>query len=99
MRSVVPGATGAHGHVERDGQVGRTTYAFVGAERQGGIYAFDLSSRRGEARFAGYVNTRPGDLGPEGARFIPAKDSPTNEPLLLTTNEITGTIAAISIED
>ena len=48
------------------GQVGRTTYAFLGAERQGGVYAYDLSSRKGEARFAGYVNTRPGDLGPEG---------------------------------
>lgn len=81
------------------GQVGRTTYAFLGAERQGGIYAYDLSSRRGEARFAGYLNTRPGDLGPEGLQFVAAKDSPTHEPLLLMTSEITGTIAAISIED
>jgi 2',3'-cyclic-nucleotide 2'-phosphodiesterase/3'-nucleotidase/5'-nucleotidase len=31
------------------GQVGRTTYAFLAAERQGGIYAYDLSSRRSEA--------------------------------------------------
>ena len=81
------------------GQVGRTTYAFLGAERQGGIYAFDLSARKGEARFAGYLNTRPGDLGPEGLRFVAAHDSPTGEPLLLTTNEISGTIAAISIDD
>lgn len=81
------------------GQVGRTTYAFLGAERQGGIYAYDLSSRKGEARFAGYVNTRPGDLGPEGLQFIPAHDSPDGDPLLLVTNEITGTVAAISIDD
>lgn len=81
------------------GQVGRTTYAFLASERQGGIYAYDLSARRGEARFAGYLNTRPGDLGPEGLRFVSAHDSPTGDPLLLTTNEITGTIAAISIDD
>jgi hypothetical protein len=81
------------------GKVGHATYAFVGAERQGGIYAFDLSARRGEARFAGYLNTRPGDLGPEGLQFIPAHDSPTGQPLLLVTNEVTGTVAAISIDD
>lgn len=81
------------------GQVGRTTYAFLAAERQGGIYAYDLSARKGEARFAGYVNTRPGDLGPEGVQFVSAKDSPNHRPLLLVTNEITGTIAAIAIDD
>ena len=81
------------------GKVGGTVYAFLGAERQGGIYAYDLSYRKGEARFAGYLNTRPGDLGPEGLQFLSAQDSPTNQPLLLMTNEITGTIAAISIDD
>lgn len=80
------------------GQVGRTTYAFVGSERQGGIYAYDLSARKGEARFAGYINTRPGDLGPEGLQFVSAGASPDHRPLLLTTNEISGTIAAIGID-
>ena len=81
------------------GKVGGKVYAFLGAERQGGIYAYDLSSRKGEAVFAGYLNTRPGDLGPEGLQFLSAQDSPTHQPLLLMTNEITGTIAAISIDD
>jgi hypothetical protein len=81
------------------GKVGGKIYAFLASERQGGIYAYDLSSRRGEARFAGYLSTRPGDLGPEGLQFVPGYDSPTGDPLLLTTNEITGTIAAISIDD
>ena len=79
------------------GKVGGKTYAFLGAEREGGVFAFDLGHRRGEARFAGYVNTRPGDLGPEGASFVPAKDSPNGKPLLLTTNEISGTIAVIAV--
>jgi hypothetical protein len=80
------------------GRIGGGTYAFLGAERQGGVYAFDLGARRGEARFAGYLNTRPGDLGPEGLHFVPAHQSPNGEPLLLVTNEISGTIAVVAIE-
>lgn len=75
------------------GEVGGTTYAFAGAERQGGVFAYDLAA----AKLAGYVNTRPADLGPEGARFIAAKDSPNRRPLLLMTNEISGTLAIFEL--
>lgn len=81
------------------GKVDGSTYAFLGSERQGGIYAYDLSARKGEARFAGYVNARPGDLGPEGLHFIPAHASPNHQPVLLVTNEISGTLAVIGIDD
>ena len=79
------------------GEVRGTTYAFLGAERQGGIFAYDLDARPGQALLAGYVNTRPDDRGPEGALFIEKRDSPTRKPLLLVTNEITGTIAAFEL--
>ena len=79
------------------GEVGGTTYAFLGAERQSGIFAFDLDTARGEARLAGYVNTRPSDRGPEGSLFVDKRDSPTGKPLLLITNEITGTIAVYEL--
>jgi 2',3'-cyclic-nucleotide 2'-phosphodiesterase / 3'-nucleotidase / 5'-nucleotidase len=81
------------------GEVDGDTYAFLASERQGGIYVYDLSAKKGEARFAGYLNTRPGDLGPEGMKFVSAHHSPTHQPLLLVTNEISGTIAAIAIDD
>jgi len=81
------------------GEVGNDTYAFLGSERQGGIYAYDLTDQKGKAGFAGYLNPRPGDLGPEGLQFIPAHHSPTGDPMLLVTNEITGTIAAIAIDN
>ncbi|MFC0678481.1 choice-of-anchor I family protein [Lysobacter korlensis] len=39
-----------------------------------------------------------GDLGPEGLTFIPAKDSPTREPLLAVANEVSGTTTLLSID-
>jgi hypothetical protein len=77
------------------GEVGRRTYAFLASERQGGLYAYEL--RGANASFAAYVNTRPDDLGPEGVRFVSRQDSPTGRALLLVTNEISGTIAAIDV--
>ncbi len=79
------------------GVVGGHTYAFLSAERSGMIYAFDLSSTPGEAEFAGWVNTRDADLGPEGLAFVPAAQSPTKAPMLLATNEISGTVAAYGV--
>jgi hypothetical protein len=81
------------------GRVGGRQYAFLGAERSGGLYAYDLEAKKGEAVFAdGYLNTRETDLGPEGALFIPAADSPNGDPLVLFTYEISSTIAAYSVE-
>ncbi|WP_329382386.1 choice-of-anchor I family protein [Streptomyces sp. NBC_01716] len=84
------------------GSVRGTTYAFVGLERPGGIAAYDLSDPR-RPKAAGYVNSRDfagdpeagtaGDLGPEGVLFVPAKDSPTGDALLVVGNEVSGTTA------
>ena len=79
------------------GRVGRRTYAFLGAERSGGIFAFDLTDRPGRAGFAGYLNTRDADLGPEGVRFLPARESPTRRPLVIVTNEISGTVSLLGV--
>jgi hypothetical protein len=79
------------------GEVGGHTYAFLGAERSGMIYAFDLSSTPGEAEFAGWINTREDDLGPEGIEFVSPRQSPTGEAMLLVTYENTGTVAAYEV--
>ncbi len=79
------------------GEVDGHTYAFLGAERSGMIYAFDLSSTPGGAEFAGWINTREGDLGPEGIEFVPSGKSPTGKPMLLVTYEISGTVAAYEV--
>ena len=56
--------------------------------------------------FSGYVNHRDfaatdialaGDLGPEGVVVIPADQSPTSEPLLMLSNEISVTTSLFRI--
>jgi hypothetical protein len=79
------------------GTVAGHTYAFLAAERSGMIYAFDLSASPGEAEFAGWINTRDGDLAPEGIEFVPASNSPTGKAMLLVTYEVSGTVAAYSV--
>jgi 2',3'-cyclic-nucleotide 2'-phosphodiesterase/3'-nucleotidase/5'-nucleotidase len=88
------------------GEVDGRTLAFVGLERIGGVMVYDLTDPAAPA-FAGYVNNRDfteepegdggsnpaaGDLGPEGLVFVPAADSPTGRPLLITSNEISGSV-------
>lgn len=74
-------------------------YAFAGAERQGGIFAFDLRATPGQAKIAGYVNTRATTTSPEGILFIPAHNSPTGQPLVVTTNEVSGNVGIYSVDD
>lgn len=87
---------------EIDGRV----YAFVGLERVGGIVVLELTDPRG-AVFVEYVNPRDfsgsaargqaRDLGPEGLRFIPARESPTGRGLLLVGNEVSGTTSVYDV--
>jgi len=82
------------------GRVGARTYAFVGLERVGGVVVVDVSYPTA-TRFVEYVNNRDftgdaelgtaGDLGPEGLLFIRRRVSPINAPLLVVTNEVSGT--------
>lgn len=89
------------------GEINGRTYGFIGLERIGGVLVYDLS-RPKAPRFVQYINNRnfsaatpadAGDLGPEGLLFIPACDSPTHKPLLVVSNEISGTGTIYKIED
>jgi hypothetical protein len=84
------------------------TYAFIGLERVGGVMVYNISNPQA-ASFVQYINPRDftvdaeddveivGDLGPESIVFIPAADSPSGEPLLLVSNEVSGTLAVFSV--
>ena len=80
------------------GKVDNKVYAFIGLERIGGIMSYDITDPS-NAKFANYVNTRDfsgkiaGDVSPEGLEFIPAQLSPTLRPLVLSGNEVSGTVA------
>jgi hypothetical protein len=84
------------------GKILDSTYVFVGLERIGGVVVFNVTDPY-QPTFVQYVNTRDfsqvpavnsgGDLGPEGMLFIRANDSPNGKNLLVTSNEVSGTIA------
>jgi Ca2+-binding RTX toxin-like protein len=88
------------------GQVGDRTYGFIGLERIGGVMVYDITNPN-SPQFVQYLNNRDfsqnvqqpaaGDLGPEGLTFISAADSPTGLPLLVVTNEISGSTTTYAI--
>lgn len=81
------------------GTIGQRTYAFIGLERQGGVMIFDITTPTAPV-FVQYINNRDfsgpsvgPDSGPEIVTFVPANRSPTRRALVLTANEISGTVS------
>lgn len=82
-------------------------YAFIGLERIGGVMVYDVTDPRAPF-FVQYINPRrfdgdpeagtAGDLGPEGVLYIPRSKSPISRALLVTGNEISGTVTIYSIK-
>lgn len=73
------------------GVVNGRTYAFIGAERTGDVFVYDVTNPTNPV-FVEYINT-PEDISPEGLTFISAADSPTGKSLLVTANEVSNTVA------
>ncbi|WP_421656156.1 choice-of-anchor I family protein [Leptothermofonsia sp. ETS-13] len=71
------------------GVINGRTYGFIGLERVGGVMVFDVSNPSSPT-FAQYINT-PGDISPEGLVFVASNQSPTGQPLLIVSNEISKT--------
>ncbi len=83
---------------------GTKTFAFIGLERVGGVMVYDVSNPSAPV-YVTYLNTRAGatgtpaagDRGPEGLLLIKAANSPTGKPLLIVSNETSGTTAVFQI--
>lgn len=86
------------------GRVGDSLYAFIGLERIGGVMTYNITEPSAPY-FLDYVNNRNfsvtpnasnvnliGDSGPEGLLWIPASQSPNGKALLVTGNEVSGTV-------
>ena len=82
------------------GQIGDRTYAFVGLERVGGMAVFDVTNPTSPS-FVEYVTTRDfganqlngdTDTGPEVMSFVSAEESPNGKPLVIMSNEWSGSI-------
>lgn len=82
------------------------TYAFIGLERIGGIMIYDISNPY-HPQFIEYSNNRnfdvpadtraAEDLGPEDLVFIKKGKSPINSPLLISANEVSGTLTIFKV--
>lgn len=84
------------------GEIDGRTYAFIGLERIGGVMMYDITDPTAPF-FVDYINNRDfaagtGDLGPEGVHFIPARDSPTGQPIVVVANEISGTVTLYAVK-
>ena len=73
----------------------------------GGIMVYDVTNPY-DVQFADYVINRDlteglsladiiGDLAPESLVFVSSADSPTGQPLLITGNEVSGTVSVWEI--
>ncbi|WP_289028385.1 choice-of-anchor I family protein [uncultured Paraglaciecola sp.] len=88
------------------GQVGDKTYAFIGLERMGGIFVYNVTNPY-DAEFVDYVINRDiteggdiiGDSAPEGMTFVEASNSPTGNALLIVGNEVSGTVSVWQVAE
>lgn len=84
------------------------TYAFIGLERDSGIAIFNISNPQAP-RFVQYLSNRDfaqtaaagtgGDLGPEGILFVAAADSPNGAPMIVVSNEVSGTTTFYRVDE
>ena len=82
-------------------------YAFIALERIGGIAIYDITNPIAPA-FVQYLNRRSFtatvsspealDLGPEDVLVIQADDSPNGDPLLIVSNEVSGSTSLFGIK-
>jgi uncharacterized protein len=73
------------------GMVNGVLYAFVGSERSGDIFVYDISNPAAPV-FKQYIDNVL-DFGVEGLAFVPANESPTGKALVISSSEISKTVS------
>lgn len=79
------------------------TYAFVGFERIGGVMIYDITDPSAIA-FKNYFNSRNysadiyDDVSPEGLSFAAANKNSAGMPLLIVSNEVSGTVSVAALK-
>ena len=79
------------------GKIGDRTYAFISLERSNGVFTYDITDPS-KASFVAFTPVKTGDISPEGNIFISAEDSPNGRPLIVLSNEVSGTTTLYQIE-
>ena len=86
------------------GTVNGRTYAFAGLERIGGVMIYDITDPSA-VTFRNYVNSRNyladiyDDVSPEGVIFVAAEQNSSGAPLVIASNEVSGTVRAVDCGD
>ncbi|WP_459129276.1 choice-of-anchor I family protein [Guggenheimella bovis] len=80
------------------GYIDGVPYAFVGTERLGAIFVYDLSNPQKPA-FVRVIEPTSKDISPEGIRFVPAEESKTGKATLYVAHEISGTVAVYTFSN
>ena len=79
----------------------------IGMERMGGIFIYDITTPSNPTMLGYFLNRNfalpaedlnAGDLGVEDIVFIPAAESPNGKDLVLTANEVSGTVSVFAFE-
>lgn len=77
-------------------------YAFIGLERIGGIMMYDITDPS-NAVFKNYINSRDfsadiqDDVSPEGIIFVAADKNNAGVPLVVASNEVSGTVSVMAL--
>lgn len=86
------------------GKVGKSTYAFIGLERIGGIMVYDIT-KPAKPKYVNYINSRDfdakiaGDVSPEGLCFVSKEDSGSGVAELLVAFEVSGTVGIFQMNE
>lgn len=81
-------------------------YCFIGMERMGGIFVYDITNPLAPIQLGYFLNrnfdvaaddANAGDLGVEDIVFVHADHSPNGKHLLLTANEVSGTVSIFEL--
>jgi len=78
------------------GNVGGRNYAFIGLERIGGAFVYDVTNSAGPTNL-GYSPAQGGDVAPEGIAFVPPTQSGNNRALALIAHEVSGTLGVYEV--
>ena len=73
------------------GMVNGILYAFIGSERTGDVFVYDITNPAAPV-FKQYIDN-PQDVAVEGLIFVPAAESPTGKALVITSAEASKTIS------
>jgi len=80
------------------GTVGEQQYAFIGSERTGGFFIYNVTNPDAPY-FVDYIyDASLTDISPEGMDFVSAENSPDGIPMLVIGHELSGTISTFSLE-